>query len=92
MMAPASASVTQGRKTPGKHRREISTAFNQTFEARLDEFASLLRRRRQNVQSGDSEDLTGRVGALAVENNDAPIRRFFTQRHGSRRRHRRCFR
>ena len=71
----------------GQHRLERPAALDQPFEPMLRHLALLPRRRRQNFQHRGRDDLTGRVGALAIQHDDALIRPLLP--HHEPRRHRR---
>ena len=72
----------------GQHRLETSTAFDKPFEPMLRHLVLLPRRRCQNFQDRGGEDLTRRVGALAVQHDDPLIRPLLP--HDEPRRHRRA--
>ena len=72
----------------GQHRLETSTAFDEPFEPMLRHLVLLPRRRRQNFQHRGGENLTRRIGALAVQHDDPLIRPLLP--HDEPRRHRRA--
>ena len=69
----------------GQHRFKILATLDKPLEPMLKHLTVLPRRWRQNFQAGGRDDLTCRVGAIAIEHNDPLIRPLLP--HDESRRH-----
>ena len=61
----------------GEHRLEIAAALQQAVQPMLRHIALQSRRGRHNLNRGIGHRLPGRTRALAVENDEHPVRPFF---------------